>query len=189
VNVVESIWPFPAVRELAKVSALQTALGGGVKTGGGGKTGGVDETGEEGTPLGLGATLPKVPGVVLGIPTPATPGGLAGVLVKSVSSGLGGTPGTVKPGVPGVAGTDEENPGVLMGEPGLVATGTVVGGSDELNCPLCSEKRFAATTRGQKRVLVAVLGLFPYKQTTVGRDDPSQKEKPHPKWVFFSLTN
>jgi hypothetical protein len=81
--------------------------------------------------------------------------------------------------------------------PGLfgVGGGVVVGGGspgtprplrDESNT-LCSTERLL-TTRGQKRGRMATLPLLVYKQTTEGRVESEQKEKPHPMWVL-SLTN
>jgi hypothetical protein len=94
--------------------------------------------------------------------------------------------GPLFPGVDGVF------PLLLLGLVGLEGGVVVAGGSPGTPRPLsdesnnCSRDRLA-TTRGQKRGRAATWPFLEYKQTTEGL--LSQKEKPHPMWVFWSLTN
>jgi hypothetical protein len=86
-----------------------------------------------------------------------------------------------------------EFPGLFgVGGGGVVVAGVSPGTPRpfrEESKKFCSTERLL-TTRGQKRGRMVTRPFLAYKQTTEGRIEFSeQNEKPHPRWVFWSLTN
>jgi hypothetical protein len=199
-NLVSSTVLVPKLRESAYVSARQS---GRVEVGVAGVTG--EFPLEEGVPgvIGVFPLEVGVPGLtvfpleegvegVTGVfPFVAGPLGESGVTL-SLESGVTGellesVTGLPLLSVPSEGGFPVTGPlsvvSVLGVELGIVgSTGTWVGMEEsKVGDDNCSTSRLTDTARGQTRMVVGVAVFFAYKQTTEGRVEPEQKEKPHPK--------